>query len=83
MQLDLAALRKLELLCWDEWGYGTEAAQLSPEDEALLDRAAALLQTSEDQLAILLDSEDRLALPNEVTCFSPAVGPHQIEVLRM
>jgi hypothetical protein len=75
MQLDLAALRKRELLCWDEWLYGVEAMELTAGDEELLDRAAA---ADEPELSALLDGEARLALPTEVNCFSPAVGPHQV-----
>jgi hypothetical protein len=75
MQLDLAALRKQEMLCWDEWRYGVETTELSAEDETLLDRVAA---ADESELATLLEGDHRLALPTEVNCFSPAVGPHQV-----
>jgi hypothetical protein len=39
--LDLAALNRLELLCWDSWGYGTRLNMLSDVDKALLDQVAA------------------------------------------
>jgi hypothetical protein len=75
MQLDLAALRKQEMLCWDEWRYGVEGMELSAEDEDLLDRAAA---ADDAELAVLFEDEERLALPTEVNCFSPAIGPHRV-----
>jgi hypothetical protein len=75
MQLDLASLRKQEMLCWDEWRYGVETMELSTADEALLDHAAA---ADESELATLVAGDDRLALPTEVNCFSPAIGPHHV-----
>lgn len=75
MQLDFVALRKQEMLCWDEWRYGVEGMELSDEDEELLDRAAA---ADEAELAALFENEEGLALPTEVNCFSPAIGPHRV-----
>jgi hypothetical protein len=81
MLLDMAALHKRELLCWDQWGYGDPEVKLAPEDEALLDRAAILLQQPDlAEFSALYRTEPRLRVPDEVTCFSPAVGPHQVKV---
>lgn len=54
---------------------GVEGMELSAEDEDLLDRAAA---ADEADLAVLFEDEERLALPAEVNCFSPAVGAHWV-----
>lgn len=81
MQLDLAALRKQEMLCWDEWGFGEEAAELSPANEELLDSVAHLALGNESQLLDLLTTDDRLSLPAEVTCYSPFAGPHLVAQL--
>jgi hypothetical protein len=46
---DLAALNKLELLCWDSWGLGRTAfAGLSEDDRALLDRVASATSQAGD-----------------------------------
>lgn len=81
LQLDMAALNKQEMLCWDEWGYGAEDSTVTDDDAALLDRAAALsLNLDTTDLRTLLAAEPRLHLPAQVTCFSPAVGPHAVAV---
>jgi hypothetical protein len=80
MQLDLAALRKQELLCWDSWSYGLESAALLPSDEALLDRVARLSIGCEAELLVYLNNEPRLALPHIVTSMSPALGEHMVSI---
>lgn len=80
MQLDLVALRKHELLCWDSWNYGLEAAALLPSDEALLDRIARLSTVCEADLLANLQTEPRLALPHIVTSISPALGKRMVPI---
>jgi hypothetical protein len=79
--LDPAALYQQELLCWDEWSYATEDYSITPEDEALLNQAAALsLQPDLTALTELWQSEPRLHVPEIVLCFSPAIGSHVVEL---
>jgi hypothetical protein len=79
--LDLAALHKEEMLCWDQWSYGFDTIEPSTEEETMLDRAAQLSQNSNlEGLTALWQAEDRLHLPEEITCYSPAVGPHQVKI---
>jgi hypothetical protein len=67
---DLASLNKMELLPWDSWGImESEDKNLSPDDFALLDRAAAL--TLEDNVGFLAmrdfyDNEPRLRVPGTI-----------------
>ena len=79
--LDLASLNKQEMLCWDEWSYGVEAISLTDEDIALLDRVAQLSQLPESaELTALYQTDERLRVPNEVLCYSPAIGPHTVHI---
>lgn len=80
MLLDLAALRQLELLCWDGWSYGLESAVLMPSDEELLDRVAALSTDNEPDLLAILQADPRFFLPHSVTSFSPARGQRVVSV---
>lgn len=81
LQLDLAALMKQEMLCWDEWGFVNPAGGVSTADELLLDQAAALsLQPDSGALRTFIAAEPRLRVPETVTCVSPAAGPHPITV---
>jgi hypothetical protein len=54
---DLAAMNKMELLCWDCWGLGHADLNEdpSPDDAALLDRVAALTQAGNESFAELRD----------------------------
>jgi hypothetical protein len=82
MLLDIASLHKQELLCWDEWSYKALEDAAIETDEALLDRAAHLSQQPElAPLTELWNSEEKLRIPMEVTCYSPVAGPQQV-VLR-
>ncbi len=80
LRLDVAALNKQEMLCWDEWGIGVEGEdRISAEQEALLDRAAALSVRSEiAPLQALSAASAELRVPDKVTCYSPAIGPHEV-----
>jgi len=79
--LDIAALHKTELLCWDEWSYGDEHSELTQEEEQQLDRIAYLsLQSAFEELTALWHADKRLGVPTEVNCFSPAVGPHPVKL---
>jgi hypothetical protein len=81
MQQDIAALNKQEMLCWDQWRFGEESSVVSPDDAVLLDRAAAFSsQPDSAALRALCAAEPRLQVPDTVTCFSPAVGPHPVQV---
>ncbi len=82
LMLDIAALDKQELLCWDQWGIGNNHdSHLSAEEESLLDRAAELSVRADIRpLQTLVASNDGLRIPATLTCFSPAVGPHEVAV---
>lgn len=73
LQLDVAALNKIELLCWDGMD-GLQEGQ--PEDEAILDEMAALsLKPDSSELRQRCATDDRWRMPSTVTCFHPMVGP--------
>ena len=72
---DLAAMNKMELLCWDCWGLGHAGPDdsPSPEDAALLDRVAALTQGANeafDGLHAIYEENDRLRVPSVITSYS-------------
>jgi hypothetical protein len=77
MLLDLAALNKLEMLCWDEWSYGDAASEgrLTEDDLALLDHLSAVSQQGDagfDELRRLFSEDARLRLPETFQSFNPA-----------
>jgi hypothetical protein len=81
---DLAAMNKMELLCWDCWGLGNADphADPSPGDTILLDRVAALTQRGNeafDELRALYERSDRLRVPPVVTSYTSA-GPRRVDV---
>lgn len=78
--LDVAALNKQELLCWDVWGLGLpQHDQLSTEDVIMLDRVALLSQQADSTAVLaLVESDPHFSTPETVTCFSPARGPHEV-----
>jgi hypothetical protein len=81
LQLDLAALNKQEMLCWDQWAYADEESVVSEDEEALLDSAATLsLEADSTIICALWETEPRLQPPATVTCFSPAQGSHPVTV---
>jgi hypothetical protein len=73
---DLAALAKHEMLLWDDWGWTGMAGEPSPEQLAVLDDLAAAISASDVPLATIMSFYQRegLAVPTEVTSYSPASG---------
>jgi hypothetical protein len=71
---DLAALNKVELLPWDGWGLGDKDEQaLTPEDLALLDRAAALTMAGPESFAemrIFYQAQEGLRVPPVIRSYS-------------
>jgi hypothetical protein len=76
---DLAALNKMELLLWDLWGL-----MLAKEGTALalVDEVAERTQAS-DGFADVRRLYATLGLtgPERVRCLSPAVGPHDVDLV--
>ena len=78
LQLDVAALNRVELLCWDSMEGLTEE---NPEDEQILDRMAELsLNPDTTELRRHCAEKHRWRLPSSVHCFHPAVGSSQVTV---
>jgi hypothetical protein len=77
---DLAALNRVEMLCWDAWGI-TRGKEISEEDSRLLDRIADLTSNSEtafEELRRCYAQEERVRPNGHVCVNSPAVGPHEV-----
>lgn len=73
LQLDVAALNKIELLCWDGIAGLQEGG---PADDAILDEMAALsLHPESSALRARCHTDARWQLPTTVSCFHPAIGP--------
>jgi len=79
---DLAALNKMELLCWDGWALADREPEddVSEKDAALLDRIAAL--TTADNPAFLetralYESDVRLRVPSVIKSYT-RTGPRKI-----
>jgi hypothetical protein len=75
--LDIAALNKEEMLCWEGWGIGfMRYDDLTPDDKALLDKLAVSTQNPDafDEWRELYQ-DPRLKLPNVVYSFTPAGNP--------
>ena len=64
---DLAALNKVEMLPWDEWGQMTAAyaGQAGPEYDRLIDQVAAVCASDSPSLTEDLYSHPRLRVPAE------------------
>lgn len=73
LQLDMAALNKIELLCWD----GMEGlSETQPADAIILDEMAALsLNPDSTELRQRCASDPRWRMPTTVSCFHPMLGP--------
>jgi hypothetical protein len=71
---DLAALNKWELLPWDSWGLcETPESELTPEDLALLDKAAALTcgdAPDFEHVRALYEGEARLRVPPTIRSYT-------------
>jgi hypothetical protein len=73
---DLAALNKVEMLLWDEWGLIQQDA-MPDTDLELLDRIARTTRSTYaalEQVRSLYESDARLRVPSTVTSYSPASG---------
>ena len=70
---DLAALNKVELLCWDGWGLADREQDdvVSPDDLALLDRVAALTLTENmNEMRFLYENDSRLRVPKVIKSYT-------------
>jgi hypothetical protein len=71
---DLAALNKVEMILWDEWGL-MEERQPSENDLQLLDLVAEVTQTGDsDEARRVYQVEPGLRVPTVVTTYSMASG---------
>jgi hypothetical protein len=82
---DLAAMNKMELLCWDCWELGNADPDdgVSAEEMALLDRVAVLTQVGNEafpELRSVYENDDRLRVPSVVTSYTEA-GPRKIDLV--
>lgn len=77
--LDLAALNRREMLCWDSWGIANNSLDLSEADKLFLDEiaSATLDDASADDRARLF-ADDRLRLPPVIQSYSPAAKPEEM-----
>ena len=71
---DLAALNKMEMLCWDGWGLAERNPDFQPseEDLSLLDRVAALLTAADlpfNTLRIMYESNSKLKVPPTIKSY--------------
>jgi hypothetical protein len=74
---DVAALNKVELLCWDLWGLADASEAATGADLTLLDRAAELSLAGSLGLArlrTLYEDEPRLRVPAIITSLESASG---------
>jgi len=72
---DLAALNKIELLCWDGWGLADREPEdnVSAEDTALLDRVAALTVADNSaflDMQSLYRNDIRLRVPDVIRSYT-------------
>lgn len=73
LQLDVAALNKVELLCWDGIAGLSETV---PADAAILDEMAVLsLDPDTTALRQRCATDPRWQIPSTVACFHPRIGP--------
>lgn len=78
LQLDVAALNKVELLCWDGMEGLTEG---KPEDEAVLDEMATVSLNPETcELRERCATDEQWQPPKTVQCFHPAVGSSVVNI---
>ncbi len=82
MLLDLAALNRLEMLCWDSWGKVERFIDLSDDDKIFLDELArATLDESRSQEWALLYEDERLRIPPLIESYSPAAKPEAMPLM--
>ena len=72
---DLAALNKIEVLCWDGWGLADREPEdsVSAKDTTLLDRVAALTIASNSsflEMQSLYENNFRLRVPNVIRSYT-------------
>ncbi len=73
LQLDVAALNKVELLCWDGIAGLREE---NPADQVLLDEMARLsLNPDSTELRARCATDECWQVPTTVSCFHPVIGP--------
>ena len=82
LQLDLASLNKMELLCWDAWGISTkyedfDEGKLSTREFDLLYDTAKAIQERDMKAIQALYQHPLLKLSNPLWSFSPAVNPQE------
>lgn len=77
--LDLAALNRRELLCWDSWGMAADSLDLGEADHRFLDNLAraTLDDGRSDEWPSLLQDE-RLRIPPVIDSYSPALAPEDM-----
>lgn len=81
MRNDLAALNRMEMLCWDVWGIESPYETGNEDDKLLLDEVArATLDNTRFAQWQSLFQHDKLRLPKTIASFSPAAPPEQLPI---
>lgn len=76
MMLDLAALNRVEMLCWDKWGFAINFKKLKKADKEFLDKVAYATTTDDNfQEWQTYYQHDKLSVPDTVNSYSPACPP--------
>ena len=79
--LELAALNGMEVLLWDGWGLTeTPAADLTPDDLALLDEVARALVADDDAAITRLYADPRLMVPPVVRSWPRGGGEVEVRL---
>ena len=83
LQLDVASLNKVEMLCWDAWGISKKYKDfsenlLSTEEYDLLFEAASAIQKEDFQAIRRCYNHPLLKLSNPLWSFSPAINPREL-----
>jgi hypothetical protein len=81
---DLAAMNRMELLCWDCWGLGNADPKEDPSasNTILLDRVAALTQRGNEAfgaLRAIYEHNEHLRVPPVIISYTGA-GPRRIDL---
>jgi hypothetical protein len=80
--LDLAALNKIELLMWDNWGLMSKDMGTYTEEEwRLLDKVAVLTQAGNEAftgMQAIYEEEVGLKVPHMIKCYSPVSESHEV-----